>query len=208
MIKDIRYKFEDFKITENENELSLIASSENYDFSRRCLFSSMLNFGYISFEPGVFSVTAKDIVGFWEYANTTVLKDYTIESYYSLLNIDPPYTERVPCITTEGSFHSNDFNLSVAWIKINSNMYSAPIALEQKGLKLKDQEYGDVIGSLYPEFFELYYIIDKANTKWKEWGNKEKYDFLEELEQHSKKRNFEIPKNLKELLNKHKNEEK
>ena len=86
-------------------------------------------------------------------------------------------------------------------------MYSAPIALEQKGLKLKELQYGDVIGSLFPEYLDLYYKVDKANSNWKKWGNKEKYEFLEELEEHSKKREFIIPNNLKELLNKHKNEE-
>lgn len=206
MIKDVRYKFNEFIISENSNGLSLTAASDNYDFKRRCLFSSMLNFGYISFKPGIFSITAKDIIGFWEYAKSSVLKDYTIEAYYSLLNIAAPFTERIPCIKTEGSFHANDFTLSITWIKTDSKMYSAPIALEQKGLKLKDQEYGDVLGALYPEYLELYYKIDNANFKWAEWGNKEKYYFLEELEEHSKKRNFDIPKNLMELLNKHKNE--
>lgn len=207
MIKDVRYKFDDFTVTEDSNELSLIPNKDNYDFDKRILFTSMLTFGYIGFEPGVFSITAKDIVNFWEYAKETVLKDYSIETYYSILNLEKLYDERIPTIGTEGSFHANDFRMSVQWLKVDSNMYSAPLKYEQKGLKLKELEYGDVLGSLYPEYFELYYLIDKANTKWKDWGNKEKYDFLEELEQHSSKRTFDIPKNLKELLNKHKNEE-
>lgn len=205
MIKDIRYEYEKFLVSENLNDLLLTPLTENYDFNKQNLFTSMLNFGYISFEPGIFSVTARDIVSFWEYAKSSVLKDYSIESYYSLLNIETPYTERLPCIKTEGSFHAKDFKLSITWIKTDSSMYSAPIALEQKGLKLKDQEYGDVLGSLFPEYFELYYKIDNANSKWRDWGNKEKYNFLEELEEQSSKRIFVIPKNLLELLNKYKN---
>ena len=207
MITDIRYKFDDFNIMEKDNDLILKPVSKDYNFEQHILFSAMLNFGYIGFEPGVFSVTAKDIVSFWNYANSTVLSDYSIEKYYSLLKIDTPYKERIPEIKTEGSFHAKDFSLTVTWIKTDSNMYSAPIALEQKGLKLKELQYGDVIGSLYPEYLDLYYKVDKANSNWKKWGNKEKYEFLEELEEHSKKREFIIPTNLKELLNKHKNEE-
>lgn len=207
MIKDIRYKFENFIIEEKDNDLSLTQISQVDNYEQKMLFTAMLNFGYISFEPGVFSVTAKDIVNFWTYANTTVLKDISIEKYYSLLNLKTPYTERIPSIKTEGSFHANDFRMTVVWLKTDSNMYSAPIAYEQKGLKLKELEFGDDLGTLYPEYLELYYKIDKANTKWKEWGNKEKYEFLEEIEKHTLKRKFEIPINLMELLNKHKNEE-
>lgn len=207
MITDIRYKFDGFNVIEKDNDLTLEPVSKDYNFEQQMLFSAMLNFGYIGFEPGVFSVTAKDIVSFWNYANSTVLSDYSIEKYYSLLKIDTPYQERIPEIKTEGSFHAKDFSLTVTWIKTDSNMYSAPIALEQKGLKLKELQYGDVIGSLYPEYLDLYYKVDKANSNWKKWGNKEKYEFLEELEEHSKKREFIIPTNLKELLNKHKNEE-
>ena len=54
---------------------------------------------------------------------------------------------------------------------------------------------------------KLYYKIDKANSNWTKWSNKEKYDFLEELDEHTKKREFIIPMNLKELINKHRNEE-
>ena len=207
MIIDIRYKFDDFNVIEKDNDLTLEPVSKDYNFEQQMLFSAMLNFGYIGFEPGVFSVTAKDIVSFWNYANSTVLSNYSIEKYYSLLKIDTPYQERIPEIKTEGSFHAKDFSLTVTWIKTDSNMYSAPIALEQKGLKLKELQYGDVIGSLFPEYLDLYYKVDKANSNWKKWGNKEKYEFLEELEEHSKKREFIIPNNLKELLNKHKNEE-
>ena len=207
MIIDIRYKFDDFNVIEKDNDLTLEPVSKDYNFEQQMLFSAMLNFGYIGFEPGVFSVTAKDIVSFWNYANSTVLSNYSIEKYYSLLKIDTPYQERIPEIKTEGSFHAKDFSLTVTWIKTDSNMYSAPIALEQKGLKLKELQYGDVIGSLFPEYLDLYYKVDKANSNWKKWGNKEKYEFLEELEEHSKKREFIIPTNLKELLNKHKNEE-
>ena len=65
MIKDVRYKFEDFVVIEKDNELILNTNSTDYIFEQKKLFSCMLNFGYIGFEPGIFSITAKDIVGFW-----------------------------------------------------------------------------------------------------------------------------------------------
>ncbi|MCH5150978.1 MAG: hypothetical protein J1G30_09960, partial [Spirochaetales bacterium] len=94
----------------------------------------------------------------------------------------------------------------IVWAKNDAKIFSAPIAYKQEGLKLKELEFGDTIGTLYPEYLELYYKVDNANTQWKDWGNKEKYEFLEELELHSAKRKIIIPANLKELLNKHKNE--
>ena len=75
MITDIRYKFDDFNVIEKDNDLTLEPVSKDYNFEQQMLFSAMLNFGYIGFEPGVFSVTAKDIVSFWNYANSTVLAD-------------------------------------------------------------------------------------------------------------------------------------
>lgn len=207
MITDIRYKFSEFNIIEKDNDLTLEPTTKNYNYDQQMLFTAMVNFGYIGFEPGIFSVTAKDIVNFWNYAKSTVLINYSIENYYSILKIEAPYKERIPLLKTEGAFHAKDFCLSVTWIKTDSNMYSAPIAYEQKGLKLKELEFGDVIGSLYPEYLELYYKIDKANSNWKKWGNKEKYDFLGELEEHSQKREFIIPTNLNEIVNKYKNEE-
>lgn len=204
MIKDVRYKFDDFLVTERNDRLTLETAKPNYNHERLQLFTVMLNFGYVGFEPGAFSVTAKDIVGFWNYAKDSVLKDCPLENYYALFNFEKPYKERIPSIKTESSFHAKDFKMTVVWIKNDSNLVSAPIAYEQRGLKLKELEYGDTLGTLYPEYFDLYYKIDRANSEWGEWGNKEKYAFLEELELHAKKREFVIPTNLSELLNKHK----
>lgn len=206
MIKDVRYKFEDFLLIEHNDGLALEIVNQNYNHERHHLFTIMLNFGYVGFESGVFSITAKDIYNFWNYAKDSVLKDSTLEEYYALFNFEKLYRERIPSIKTESSFHAKDFRMTVVWIKNDSNMVSSPIAYEQKGLKLKELEYGDTLGTLYPEYFDLYYKIDRANSEWKDWGNKEKYAFLEELELHSKKREFVIPINLSELLNKHKND--
>lgn len=207
MIVPVRYPFKNFNIEEKDNSLILKPVVEDYDIEQQKLFTLMLNFGYIGFEPGVFGINSKEIISFWEYSKSTILKNYSLEQYYSVLGLGNIYTERIPSIKTEGSFHSNDFRMTVVWIKIDSNMFSSPIAYEQKGLKLRELEFGDTLGVLYPEYFNLYYMIDNANSRWKEWSQKDRYDFLEKLEVHSKLRKIIIPTNLMELLNKHKNEE-
>ena len=47
-------------------------------------------------------------------------------------------------------------------------MQSAPKAYKQNGLELYNFE-DEKVGSIYPEYFYLYEIIDEANTKWKNW---------------------------------------
>ena len=206
MITDVPYKFSDYLVAENGHELSLSAKSGSCNPEQKILFTAMLNFGYIGFEPGVFSVTARDIVGFWNYAKSAILQDYTIDRYYALLNLGKPYRERIPSLKTYGAFHANDFEMKVVWVKNDAKIFSAPIAYDRKGLELKELDFGDTIGILYPEYLELYYKVYNANTQWRGWGNKEKYEFLEDLETHSAKREIIIPQNLKELLNKHKDE--
>lgn len=206
MITDVRYKFADYLVAENGHSLSLSTKSGDCNPEQKILFTAMLNFGYIGFEQGVFSLTARDIVGFWNYAKSAILQDYTVDCYYALLNLGKPYRERIPSLKTDGAFHANDFKMTIVWAKNDAKIFSAPIAYKQEGLKLKELEFGDTIGILYPEYLDLYYKVDNANTQWKDWGNKEKYEFLEDLETHSIKREIMIPPNLKELLNKHKDE--
>jgi len=205
MIKDIRYKFEEYEVSLNGEKFDL-KEVGSCDRNQKILLNAMLNFGETEFEDGMLALTARNIVNFWNYASDTILKDYSVNKYYQLLNLPEPYSEKVPTIKTSGAFHSNDFKMTVCWIAKDTGIVSSPIAYEQRGLKLRDLEYQDTIGSIYPEYFELYYMIDRANEHWKEWKNSEKYNFLEELEKHSEKREFILPKNLAELLNKHKGE--
>jgi hypothetical protein len=84
MITDIRYPFGKYNVVEKDNNLFLEKKSQECSSEQYLLFSSMLNFGYIGFEPGVFSVTAKDIINFWKYACSTILKNYLsrVESFH------------------------------------------------------------------------------------------------------------------------------
>lgn len=201
MIKTVRYKFENFEVKENVAGFSLISkkTDKNANPEQKILFTQMLNFGYINFKPGDFSVTSKDIFDFWNYAKNNILENYSIEKYYSLLELPNLYTERIPSIETKGAFSANDFLMNVVWKKQNSKIYSTPVSFEQSGLKLKDKKLGDIIGSLFPEYFELYYKIADANENWKSWNFKRRSEFLDELDSLSKERRFLIPTNLQEL---------
>ena len=59
-------------------------------------------------------------------------------------------------------------------------MKSAPKAFKRDGLEIFNFE-GEKLGSIYPEYFKLYEIIDNANTNWKSWTKTERYNFLDEL---------------------------
>lgn len=201
MIKDIRYKF-NFEIEENNSNQKLLPKSKNYNIEQRELFSAMLNFGYIEFLQGDFCISASEIVEFWNYAKDSILKNYSIEKYYEILNFEKPYTERVPSIKTEGSFYSNEFKMKVVWVKTDSKMITTPIAYIQNGILLKNLEFDEILGSLFPEYFELYSKIDEANSLWNKWNTTQRYEFLTEIENLSKKREIMIPKNLSELLHK------
>lgn len=199
-MKNIRYKFEDYEVHEDETGFSLVTKNdEKANHEQKILFTQMLNFGYINFKAGDFSVTSKDIFDFWNYAKSNILENVKIEKYYSLLNLPEPYTERLPSIETKGAFSANDFSMSVVWKKQDSKMFSSPVSFEQSGLKLKDKKFGDTVGSLFPEYFELYSKIDDANESWKNWNLKQRYEFLDNLDSLSKKREILIPKNLQEL---------
>lgn len=208
MIKTVRYVFDNFLVKREGDSFVL---EENQDREKKVnreqkiLFNTMLHVGYTEFEEGVFSVTSKDIVQFWEYAKDTLLHTYSLETYYALFHLETLYDAQVPTIKTEGSFHAHDFKMTVAWQKEGKTV-STPIAFTQSGLKLKELEFGDTLGTLYPEYFTLYYLIDNANENWAQWNLKARYDFLLELEALSAKRKIHIPQNLCELSNRHKYE--
>lgn len=205
MIKNVRYKYEDFIVKKNSEILCISPKNPDYSIEQRELFTAMINFGYIEVDEGIFSITSKQIVDFWNYAKDTVLTKYSIEKFYEVLNLGDIYKEKIPGLKTTGSFYANDFVFTVVWSKTDSNMMVTPIAYKQEGLKLKELEFDETLGCIYPEYFELYEMIDTANLNWKTWNTKERYDFLEKIEHHSTKRKIIIPNNLMELLNMHKN---
>ena len=81
------YEYPNFYVRK-ESEFLLLNTSENHEinFKQKKLFNSILNFGYIPFDEGVFKINDLQIVDFWKYSKSSVLSNMNIENYYSLFN--------------------------------------------------------------------------------------------------------------------------
>lgn len=171
--------------------------NENYlfNFQQYSLFMLMLNFGYIQFFEGKFNITDKQIIEFYNYTRNNILKDVDIEQYYKLLGISSPYIRQIPTITEKETFISDLYQMTVSWENDTSTgkMKSAPKSYKREGLEIYNFE-NEKLGSIYPEYFELYEIIDNANLNWKNWTKTKRYSFLDDLVNLSKKRKIILSK--------------
>lgn len=187
-----------YRIQRRDNsQYELISEDKSNKFEQFMLFNAMLNFGYISFSENTFQLTDNQIVDFFYYARSSVLHDKSIEEYYSLLKLPVPYTKQIPTITEREVFVSDSYQMNVSWINDISSgkMASAPKSYKNDGLELFNFE-GEPLGSLFPEYYELYELIDTANENWKNWTKTERYAFLDRLMELSQKRKVIIPKSL------------
>ncbi len=201
MINDIEYEYNNFSITENNDSFILEYKTSDYELEQYSLFNMMLNFGYVEIKTGTLKIRTTDIVSFWEYAKDSVLRKYSLDDYYSILGFQKLYNEKLPSIKIKGAFYSKDFSMKIVWVKVDTQTISTPISYAQEGISLKDPKYGDVLGALFPEYLELYDMVDNANRNWCTWDNSDKQNFLEHLEKQNIKRRIVIPKELSELLN-------
>ena len=198
---NIKTYFYPYKIQKNENmQLSLIPNFENKKdllFEQFALLNAMLQFGYIQFSEGQFKITDKQIIDFYNYAKTTVLKNIDINKYYALFGISEPYIKQIPTITEKERFISDSYQMNVAWENDTSTgkMKSAPKSYKRDGLEIYNFE-DEKLGSIFPEYFELYEIIDNANLNWKVWTKTKRYSFLDTLVELSRKRKFIISDEL------------
>ena len=189
------------RIERNESNSFILITEEQIDsnltFEQIELFNSMINFGYIPFSEGPFKITDKQIIDFYNYSKASVLKEMSINSYYSILGLSEPYIRQIPTITEKETFISDSYQMTVAWENDTSSgkMKSAPKAFKRDGLEIFNFE-GEKLGSIYPEYFKLYEIIDNANTNWKSWTKTERYNFLDELVNLSKERKFIMTKEM------------
>ena len=189
------------RIEKNESNTFILITEEQTDpnltFEQIELFNSMLNFGYIPFSEGAFKITDKQIIDFYNYSKASVLKEMSINSYYSILGLSEPYIRQIPTITEKETFISDSYQMTVAWENDTSSgkMKSAPKAFKREGLEVLNFE-GEKLGSIYPEYFKLYELIDDANTNWKSWTKTERYTFLDELVALSKERKFLMTKEM------------
>lgn len=187
-----------YRIQRNDNsQYELISEDKSNKFEQFMLFNAMLNFGYISFSEGSFQLSDKQIIDFFNYARSSVLHDKSIEEYYSLLKLPVPYTKQIPTILEKEVFVSDSYKMDVSWINDTSSgkMASAPKSYKKDGLELFNFE-GESLGSLFPEYYELYELVDTANENWKNWTKTERYASLDRLIELSQKRKIIIPKSL------------
>lgn len=187
-----------YRIQRRDNsQYELISEDKPNKFEQFMLFNAMLNFGYISFSENTFQLTDNQIIDFLNYARSSVLHDKSIEEYYSLLELPVPYTKQVPTITEREVFVSDSYQMNVSWINDISlgKMASAPKSYKNDGLELFNFE-GEPLGSLFPEYYALYELVDTANENWKNWTKTERYAFLDRLMELSQKRKVIIPKSL------------
>ena len=195
-----------YKIQKTENALyKLIPDSDNENellFEQFSLLNSMLQFGYSPFTEGQFKITDKQLIDFFNYSKASVLKDFDINKYYELLGISEIYTKQIPTITEKETFISDSYQMNVAWENDTDTgkMKSAPKSYKRDGLEIYNFE-DEKLGSIYPEYYELYEMIDNANHKWKAWTKTERYTFLDNLVELSNRRKFIISN---ELLQEHK----
>ncbi len=195
-----------YKIQKTENALyKLIPDSDNENellFEQFSLLNSMLQFGYSPFTEGQFKITDKQLIDFFNYSKASVLKDFDINKYYELLGISEIYTKQIPTITEKETFISDSYQMNVAWENDTDTgkMKSAPKSYKRDGLEIYNFE-DEKLGSIYPEYYELYEMIDNANHNWKAWTKTERYTFLDNLVELSNRRKFIISN---ELLQAHK----
>ncbi len=195
-----------YKIQKTENALyKLIPDNDNENellFEQFSLLNSMLQFGYSPFTEGQFKITDKQLIDFFNYSKASVLKDFDINKYYELLGISEIYTKQIPTITEKETFISDSYQMNVAWENDTDTgkMKSAPKSYKRDGLEIYNFE-DEKLGSIYPEYYELYEMIDNANHNWKVWTKTERYTFLDNLVELSNRRKFIISN---ELLQAHK----
>lgn len=180
--------------------LNIVDSTKSF-FEQKKLFTQILNFGYTPFSEGTFKITDRQIIDFWNCASSSVLKNTELKDYYAVLNLPPIYEAQIPTLKISENFNSPSNKLSVVWINDTDagKMASSPKAYRRDGLELFNFE-DEKLGSLYPEYFELYEIIDETNLYWESWTKTDRYTTLEKIAELGKNRKIVLPQELEQTL--------
>ena len=186
-----------YPFVNNNSQNSITLEEKQFIFEQKCLFTSFANFGYIGIQDDCLCLSDEQIIDYWNYSKDSVLKNMELDDYYKFLGLSQPYIKQIPTITEKETFISDSYQMKVSWINDLSkgNMASAPKSYLRDGIEIINFD-GDILGSLYPEYFDLYKLVDDANINWKTWSKTQRYNFLDKLIQLSKKRNIAIPNNL------------
>lgn len=188
------YTFENYIIENDSFGKNLIVKdfSKINDINQKILFQQMLNHPEMNLETGVFSLTDEQIFLFWKSYKQEIV-DYSSEEYFEALEFSSPYNKKIPYIKTEGAFSSENYKLKVVFCDgITKIGPLNPKAYQQEGFELLDFN-GTSLGSLYPEFYELFYLVDVANQNWKNYTQNDRYDFIASVKKLSESRKILLP---------------
>ncbi len=188
------YTFENYIIETDSFGKNLVVKdfSKIKDIGQKILFQQMLNNPEMDFQNGVFTLSDEQILTFWKFCKQEI-EDYTGEEYLKALGLSSPYTQKVPYIKTEGAFSSENYKLKIVFCDGITKIGAInPKAYKQEGLELLDFN-GIVLGSLYPEFYELFCLVEEANQNWKVYTQSERYDFINAVKKLSESRKIFLP---------------
>ena len=188
------YTFENYIIENDSFGKNLIVKdfSKINNINQKILFQQMLNHPEMNLETGVFSLTDEQILLFWKSYKQEIV-DYSSEEYFEALEFSSPYNKKIPYIKTEGAFSSENYKLKVVFCDgITKIGPLNPKAYQQEGVELLDFN-GTSLGSLYPEFYELFYLVDVANQNWKNYTQNDRYDFIASVKKLSESRKILLP---------------
>lgn len=161
------------------------------------LFNLIINFGYTPIPTEELIITDEQIVNFWNYAKDSILKNMDLNKYYSAFGIAPIFTSKVPTLKLSGAFFSEKYEIIVTWINdvTVSQIKAQPQRYKRIGLELYSFD-DEIKGSIMPDYYYLYKIVDDANSNWHQMTKSEKYNFLVELRTISENTRFIMPSDL------------
>lgn len=192
------YKYDQYSVIKDDLLYSLnINDYQKSSPEQINLFTLMINSGYTPIISEQISFSDEQIVNFWNYAKDSFLTSMQINQYYSLLALAPILTSRIPTLKMTGAFYSPDVVFSVLWKTQQSSGMIKSVSPRYllKGLELFSSD-DELKGSLAPEYFNLYKLVDKANKNWHKMTKSEKYNYLVELRTISENTRFEMPSEL------------
>ncbi len=197
-----KYLYPQFSIEKDSALFSIkVNDYKNVTPEQINIFSLMVNFGYNSISSDLLYFTDEQIVDFWNYSKDSVLKNIKLNQYYRDLGISPVFDAKIPTLKIKGAFFSNQYELIVTWVNDPSKdkIAALPQNYRRIGVELFNMD-GELKGSIIPEYFLLYKLVDDANEKWSKMTKSEKYDFLVELSSISEHTKFLMPQELRLTL--------
>ena len=188
------YIYDNYKIETDSFGKNLIVNdySKLNNIAQKIVFQQMVNCPVIELENGEFSLTDEQIFTYWKILKND-FSDYPCEDYFAAMELLPLYSKKTPYIKCEGAFSSNTYNMKVVFCDDITKFGPVnPKSFKQDGFKLLDLD-GSVLGSLYPEYYELFFLVDEADRNWQKYSQAQKYNFIDKVKELSGQRKIFLP---------------